>query len=133
MSAAIRAFLYSFISGAAAIALWDALHGLRRAFFRGFFGNLILDILWWCVSVTLFLSTVWSVSEWRIRLFEVIALILGAALWHVSFSRLLRRASEYIFGFIRKIFIFIFKILLTPARFLCKIFIGAYGKKLKLL
>ena len=129
MSAALRAFLYSFISGAAALALWDALHGLRRTFFRGFFGNLILDILWWCVAVTLFLSTVWSVSEWRIRFFEIAALIIGAALWRSSFSRPLRRLSEWIFGFLRKIFIFIFKILLTPARFSVKILTGYYGKK----
>lgn len=129
MSAALRAFLYSFISGAAAIALWDALHGLRRAFFRGFFGNLILDILWWFVSVSLFLSAVWSVAEWRIRLFEVAALIVGAAVWHISFSRPLRCVSEWIFGFLRKIIIFIFKILLTPARFSVKILSGFYRKK----
>ena len=129
MSAALSAFLYSFISGAAALALRDALHGLRRGIMRGFFGNLILDILWWFVSVTLFLSTVWSVSEWRIRFFEVAALIMGAAAWQMSFSRLLRRVSEWIFGALRKIFIFIFKILLTPARFSGKILTGSYRKK----
>ena len=129
MSAALGAFVYSFLSGAAALALGDALHGLRREILRGFFGNFILDILWWCVSVTLFLSTVWSVSEWRIRFFEIAALIMGAAVWHMSLSGLLRRASEWFFGALRKIFLFIFKILLTPARFSVKILTGSYRKK----
>lgn len=129
MSAALGAFVYSFLSGAAALALRDALHGLRRELLRGFFGNFVLDILWWSVSVTLFLSTVWSVSEWRIRFFEIAALIMGAAVWHMSFSRLLRRVSEWIFGALRKIIIFIFKILLTPARFSGKILTGFYRKK----
>ena len=129
MSAALGAFLYSFLAGAAAMALWDVLGGLRRTILRGFFGNLILDILWWSVSVTLFLSTVWSVSEWRIRFFEIAALIIGAAVWHMSLSRLLRRVSELFFGALRKIIVFILKILLTPARFSGKILLGFYGKK----
>ena len=129
MSAALGAFLYSFLAGAAALAFRDALHGLRREMIRGFFGNFVLDILWWSVSVTLFLCAVWSVSEWRIRFFEIAALIMGAAAWHMSFSRLLRRVSEWIFGALRKIIIFIFKILLTPARFSGKILTGFYRKK----
>ena len=131
MSDALGAFGYAFMSGAAALALWDVLHGLRRAFFRGFFGNLVLDTAWWCVSASLFIFSVWSTAQWRIRFFELIALIMGAVLWHMSFSGLLKRFSVWFFGVIREIFIFIFKILLTPARISGKILSGYCKRKRK--
>lgn len=118
-----EAFLPAVISGAAALALWDVLHGLRCSFVRGSIGNFVLDTAWWVVSVSLFLSSVWSVAEWRLRFFELFAAGAGAALYHFTLSRMLRHVWERVFGIILKIIKFIFKILLTPARFLYKILI----------
>lgn len=119
-----EAFFYALAAGAASLALWDAMHGLRVRVMRGAIGNFVLDTTWWVVNVLLFLGTVWQVTEWRLRFFEVFAWAFGAGAYHVALSRPLRRGSEWVFGIISKIIGFIFKILLTPAQFLYKILIG---------
>ena len=124
MTAPPEAFMLALLSGAASMALWDVLYGLRRAMIRGMIGNFFLDTLWWAVTVLLFLGTVWQVTEWRLRFFEVFAWVMGAALWHFTLRRLIRRGSELVFGIFLKIISIFFKILLTPARFLYKILLG---------
>ena len=114
-------FLLALFAGAVSMALWDVLHGLRRVIFRGVIGNFVLDMLWQTVTLLLFFGTVWKMTEWRLRSFEVFAWGTGAALWHFTAGRYIRRGSEMVFGIILKIFGIFFKILLTPAQFLYKI------------
>ena len=57
----------------------------------------------------------------RLRFFEAFAMLVGAAAYHFTVSGLVRSAFCRLFEIFLKIFRFILKILLTPARFLDKI------------
>ena len=131
MSGETWAFCLSFICGVGIMLFWDILHGMRHSFFHGVIGNILLDVLWWFVSVTSFLWCIWETVALRLRFFEMFAMLGGIMLYRVTVSEPLRRVFCGFFDIILKIIKFIFKILLTPARFLDKILIEPFLRNIK--
>ena len=126
MSGELTAFALSAACGASVLLLWDFMHGMRHTFVRGIAGNIILDIAWWFISVSAFLWCLWETVALKLRFFEAFAAAGGAVLYHFTVSPVLRHCFCVFFDIISKIFQFIFKILLTPARFLDKILIEPF-------
>ena len=131
MSPELTAFILSALCGAAALLLWDFMHGMRRSFVKGIIGNILLDTAWWFVCTWLFLLCVWETVSLRLRFFELFAAILGAVLYHFTISSVLKRCFCGFFDIILKIIKFILKILLTPAVFLDKILLEPIRKRFR--
>lgn len=128
MSPELREFLASIAAGALLLLLWDALHGIRRAFFKGAVSNALLDTAWWFFAAALVVRTAAETNNMQLRIFVAAGLLGGGFLYHITLSKLFRRLFCVIFGTILKIIKFIFKILLTPAHFLYKILLGLFKK-----
>lgn len=121
MSPDLLAFLLSIVCGAVIMLAWDILHALRTVLFKGIVTNILLDMIWWIFACTAVVLYTWQSNHLSLRFFVFFALGIGAFLYCITVSRLIRRLFCYIFGTVFKIFKFIFKILLTPALFLYKI------------
>ena len=117
----LYAFVLSICCGAGMLMLWDFLGGMRRSFAKGIIINIILDIIWWVLSVSAFLWCMWRTVTLELRFFEAFAVILGAVFYKITFSCYIKRFFFFVFSTFEKIFKLIFKILLTPALFLYKI------------
>ena len=131
MSPELTAFALSALCGAAALLLWDLMHGIRRSFTKGIIGNFLLDTIWWFTTAWMFLVCIWETVSLRLRFFEIFAAVLGAILYHFTVSSVLKRCFCFFFDIILKIIKFIFKILLTPAVFLDKILLEPIKKRLR--
>ena len=131
MSADAAAFLLSIFCGAALLCLWDILHGIRAAFFKGIFMNAVLDVFWWVCVAALPLWCFWNTNSMSIRFYEAIGAAGGALIYHIALSKPMRACFCVVFALIRKIFELFFKILLTPARILYKILIVPFLRAVK--
>lgn len=121
MTEGLNAFLFSAGCGAFMLFFWDMLGGMRRSFARGVLINTVLDVLWWLVSVSAFLWCLWHTELLQLRFFEAFAVVFGAVIYKITVSGIIKRLFFAFFSAIQKIIQFIFKILLTPGRFLYKI------------
>lgn len=130
MTEGLSAFLLSIGCGAAILAFWDALSGMRRSFARGVIINAVLDVAWWLLSISAFLWCMWHIELPRLRLFEGFGVIMGAGLYKITVSRYLKRLFVWFFCILQKIFQLILKILLTPMGFLYKIISVCIHQKL---
>ncbi len=135
MSTQAQMFIASILCGIASMLLWDMLHGLRLAFFKGVIFNALLDFVWWICIGTGFIYCMWNYGSMQLRYFAFFGYISGAFLYRITLSGLLRRCFCKIFEVFYKIIRFIFKILLTPAAFLYKILVvcifGKFARKIK--
>lgn len=61
-----------------------------------------------------------------LRLYELIGVLLGGAIYFFVLSRAVRTVMELIFKILRKIIVLFLKIVLTPPRFLYKILLRLY-------
>ena len=129
MSPELMAFALSAMCGAAALLLWDFMHGMRHSFVKGIIGNILLDTAWWFICAWMFLLCIWETVSLRLRFFELFAAVSGALLYHFTVSPALKRCFCAFFDINLKIFKFIFKILLTPAVFLDKILLEPFKRR----
>ena len=129
MNPELMAFALSALCGALALLLWDFMHGMRHSFIKGIIGNILLDTAWWFISAWMFLLCVWETVSLRLRFFELFAAVLGAVLYHLTVSPVLKRCFCGFFDIIFKIIKFILKILLTPAVFLDKILMEPFRRR----
>ncbi|MGN0162220.1 MAG: spore cortex biosynthesis protein YabQ [Candidatus Ornithomonoglobus sp.] len=127
MNQGIRAALITMLYGAAVMLAWDILHGLRHSFFRGTVTNFLLDTAWWVFAASGFISCTWYANHMQLRAFIWASLFIGAVLYHITLSGVIRKLFCGIFDIFFKIIKFIFKILLTPAVFLYKILLVPFA------
>ena len=108
-------------SGAAGVCAFDALRALRRSMRPPFLITAVLDLL----SVAAFTAAVWlsllRFAHGELRICSVLCSLCGIVLYVFTVRRLLFRLFCAIFEKFFVILRFIFKILLTPARFFYKI------------
>ena len=118
--------------GACAVMAWDLVGAFRRAWeLKGFAGN-IVDFL----SPAAFAALIWLgvlyILDGSTRAYGFLCMGAGAALYIFTVREWILKVFYSVFGNIRKIIGFIFKILLTPARFLYKmLYVELYTKRRK--
>lgn len=113
-------FAVMLLCGAGAGVLFDIFRALRKTFGASMLTTSVGDIVFWlCISIGLF-GAVFTVNYGELRWFEIIGVILGGIIYFLSVSRLFMCMLEWVLGFVLKIFLTIFKIILTPFVFLYK-------------
>ena len=114
-------FLAMTACGAAVSVLYDFMRAVRGAVKTGAVLTAVTDIIFAFVS---FAAAAWCVlafGDGRLRIFEAIGMLIGAALYFAVLSGAVYRFFLYCIKKFLKITAFIFKILLTPLLFLYKI------------
>ena len=122
------------LGGAAAVCICDAGRALKNGFkAKGAMCGL-LDMFSVAAGAGLIWAVMLCVCRGETRAYQLLSIVLGAALYILTIKTVVYRAFYIIFEKIFKILHFIFKILLTPAHFLYKMLcVGFYtitvGKK----
>lgn len=95
--------------------------GIRNAIRGGMIINIFADVLWWIVSLGLFMFCMWETVDFRVRFFHIIGVGLGVTMAYFTICRFVTAFAGWLFRLI-------FKILLTPWAFLYKIVIVLINK-----
>lgn len=112
--------------GVAAGILFDIMRSLREGFSSGRIFTHITDALFWLAAGTV---TVWLLVRFNdgiLRMYEFFGMFLGGFLYFLTLSPFIKKAFTLFFGFLHKIILLIFKMLLTPTVFLYKILLGLF-------
>ncbi len=131
MSPDAAAFLLSVSCGAALCLLWDMFHGLRTVLFKGPIMNAVLDAVWWICAAVIPVWCLWNANSMTFRFFELLGAVMGAFLYYITVSRVLRRIFCVFFAAFLKIFKIFLKILLTPAVILYKMLVVLFLRPLR--
>ena len=122
MTSELSGFLLSFACGAAIMVMWyflGAISQLAKSRVLDFF----FDIIWWIFACILFSMAMWYATSLRLRIFDFLALGIGAIICSYTMKKPLDYIFCAFFQLISKIIGFIFIILLTPWTILYKILI----------
>lgn len=114
-------FLAMTACGLAVSVLYDFMRAVRGAVKSGAAVTAVTDVIFAFVSFAAASWCVLSFGNGRLRIYEVIGLLLGAVFYFAAFSGVVYKFFLFCVKKILKITIFIFKILLTPLLFLYKI------------
>ncbi len=121
--------LWLALGGICAVVAWDVFFVLHEA--AGVSGVIgaVIDFLSPLSFAVIIWYAVLFAAGGEVRLYVFLCMLAGAVLYALTARRLVLRVLYVIFENILKILGFIFKILLTPARFLYKmICVGLYAK-----
>lgn len=119
----IMTFLVSLMTAGVLGINYDFFRAARKEWGK----RVIWDILMWTASVFIVVFVWFFIFFGQVRWYMIIALISGLVLYFFMLSKYVFLCMDFLLGKIRAIFCIIFKILLTPPRFLCKI-IRVYSK-----
>ncbi len=117
------------ICGAALGALFDLRRGINKAIKPPDFIVGAGDFIFWIIAAAAAAWCAWRLNNGIVRFYELAGLLSGAVLYFLTLSRFVLRFFELISEGILKIIVFIFKILLTPVRFLYKIICSIHTKR----
>ncbi|EGD48405.1 Spore cortex biosynthesis protein, YabQ-like protein [Ruminiclostridium papyrosolvens DSM 2782] len=133
-------FFYAVLAGVIIAFLYDVLRIKRRAIKTNVVILSIEDIIYWLLSAIIVFLTVYNSNDGQMRGFIFLGNILGVTLYLSVFSRLVIASSMMIINFIKKVLLFIWKVVTYPFRLIFKIlsvplrFIGGcFGKLGRLL
>ena len=116
-------FLAMTACGLAVSVLYDFMRAIRGALKSGAAVTAVTDVIFAFVSFAAASLCVLNFGNGRLRIYEVIGLLLGAVGYFAALSGAVYKFFLFCVKKILKITIFIFKILLTPLLFLYKILI----------
>ena len=123
----LKTFLASIILALLVGVLYDFFRSIRTQTKR----TLLWDILLW-VSVLILTGLVWFfVQNGEIRWYMILGSVLSGIIYLLTLSKYVYFLFSFLLDKICRVFRLIFKILLTPLAFLCKI-ISVYVKRAKL-
>ncbi len=129
-------FFYAVLAGVILAFLYDILRIKRRAIKTNVLILSIEDIIYWLLSAIIVFLTVYNSNDGQMRGFIFLGNILGVTLYLSVFSRLVIASSMMIINFIKKVLLFIWKVVTYPFRLIFKIlsvplrFIGGCFAKL---
>ncbi len=127
VSGQIYAFWAMLAGGAASGLLSDVFMLLRLQMGRKRFTTGLADLALWAVlAAGIFLLNL-HVNNGELRWYSFCGLFLGALLYFLMLSRVMRLILGWIFGILKKILCLILKIVLTIAAFLYKIICGIFS------
>ncbi len=116
-------FLYALITGASLFLLYDFLRACTQKGNCSLFVLNVTDGIFVTVACMIVLFVTLTVSRGIVRFFEFFGIFLGAVLYKLLLSRLFSALFIIITNGIFIFFEIFFKILLTPMKFMYKIFI----------
>lgn len=123
MNAQVWIFLMFVLCGGIIMLIFDFFRAVRIAAKTGIPATAVCDVLF-CVSAAFCITAcVWNTNNGAFRCFELIGLILGGIFYFFLLGRWIFKIFLFLTENILKFVRLIFKILLTPPRFLYKILI----------
>lgn len=105
-----------FLCGAAVGVLFDIFRILRREVGAGARLTNVLDALFWVLAAILSSLWLYTVNDGELRWFEFLALAAGAGIYFAIISPALVFVVRWVIGIIKKVVLFVIKVLLLPAR-----------------
>lgn len=114
-------FLIFVVNGLIIGLLFDFFRILRLSFKTKDFVTYIEDIIFWIITGIIVLYSIFAFNNGEIRFFMFLGIALGIVLYITLFSSYIISISVHIIKFFKKIFGFIFKILIIPFSYVFKI------------
>lgn len=114
-------FLYAILGGAIVAFLYDILRIKRRAIKTGVFIVNLEDILYWIVAAVFLFITVYASNSGEMRGFIFLGNVIGVALYETLISGIIIASSVMIINTVKKILLFLWKILSYPIKLIYKI------------
>ncbi len=133
-------FFYAVLAGGILAFLYDILRIKRRAIKTNVVILSLEDLIYWLLAAIIVFLTVYNSNDGQMRGFIFLGNILGVTIYLTLFSRIVIASSMMIINFIKKVFLFIWKVVTYPFRLIFKIlsvplrFVGrCFGKLGRLL
>lgn len=114
-------FLYAVLAGGILTFLYDILRIKRRTIKTSVIIVNIEDIIYWLLAAVIVFLTVYGSNDGQMRGFIFIGNILGVTLYLSLFSRIVIASSMMVINIIKKIILFIWKVITYPFKILFKI------------
>ena len=114
-------FFYAVLAGGILAFLYDILRIKRRAIKTNVVILSLEDMIYWLLSAIIVFLTVYNSNDGQMRGFIFIGNILGVTLYLSLFSRLVIASSMMVINFIKKVLLFIWKIVTYPFRLIFRI------------
>ena len=113
-------FLIFVINGLLIGLLFDAFRILRISFKTKDFITYIEDILFWIMTGSLVLYSIFVFNNGEIRFYIFLGIVIGIILYITLFSKYIIKFSVFIIKYLKKLFIKIFQILSIPIKIIKK-------------
>ena len=122
-------FFLSAFSGILCAFLYDCFKIIRHTFRTGKAVTFLLDMLFWILSAFCVFGMLLYANYGRIRLFELLAVLLGAALYFLSISGPIVWGGTFLFSYLIRSVFFVCKLLVFPFRMLFIHLLLPFGQK----
>ena len=118
-----QAYLFSiFIANGFIIGiLFDFFRILRKVFKTSDFITYIEDLLFWILTGSIMLYSIFVFNNGEIRLFMFLAIIIGVIIYMILLSSHVIKVNVMIINILKKILLKIFAVIVIPLKFICKI------------
>ena len=118
-----QAYLFSiFIANGFIIGiLFDFFRILRKVFKTSDFITYIEDLLFWILTGSIMLYSIFVFNNGEIRLFMFLAIIIGVIIYMILLSSHVIKVNVMIINILKKILLKIFDVIVIPLKFICKI------------
>lgn len=126
ISGQLSVFFYMLLGGAASGMLSDLFYTLRNYWMHRRWSIGLADLLLWVLLAAGIFALNLYVNNGELRWHALLGLLLGAVLYFLTLSAIVRWILHWIFKVFVKIVRFILKIVLTTAAFLYKIIQGIF-------
>lgn len=113
-------FLIFVINGIIIGLVFDAFRILRKSFKTSDLITIIQDILFWIITGTIILYSIFVFNDGEIRFFMFVAIFLGVALYMRLLSQYIIKISVGVIDIVKKAIKFVFKILAFPIKIISK-------------
>ena len=123
----IHVFLYAIAAGAIVAFLYDILRIKRRAIKTNVIIVSLEDMLYWLITAIIIFLTVYNSNSGEIRGYIFIGNIAGVLIYLLLLSKIVISSSMAIINFFKKIFRFIFIVLMYPVKIIVKILSIPFG------
>ncbi|MHB8063133.1 MAG: spore cortex biosynthesis protein YabQ [Ruminiclostridium sp.] len=114
-------FLYAILGGIIVAFLYDVLRIKRRAIRTSVIIVSLEDILYWVVAAVFLFVTVYKSNSGEMRGYIFIGNVIGVILYESLFSKIIINSSVMVINLIKRIIVFICKILSYPFKLIFKI------------
>lgn len=114
-------FFIFILNGIVIGILFDFFRILRRSFRTSDFITYIEDIIFWILTGIVILYSIFIFNNGEIRLFMFLGIAIGIIAYMLLFSKYIIKINVAIINFLKRIIGSLFKILITPLKYIYKI------------
>ncbi len=106
----LQACLLGFVLG----FFYEIFRILRLMFKTGATAVFVQDLLYWSASALVSFLFIVTVNSGQLRIFLLLGIIIGMIIYYFTLGALIMKASKAIIGFIRRVFRFLYRRIVTP-------------------